>query len=122
MSAQESQVETQEQPCQCQAYLRATEHAALVSARWLGRADEHAAEEAAAKNQAAAEANRAATTAAAASLGVTYGRALHVHDVSKSRPASHLLLRSAVDETFIYPNGQGLCRGSVRRGSPASCP
>jgi fructose-1,6-bisphosphatase II len=38
----------QEQPCQCQAYLRATERAALVSARWLGRADEDAAEEAAA--------------------------------------------------------------------------
>src|SRR5213079_143864 len=37
-----------EQPCQCQAYLRATERAALVSARWLGRADEDAAEEAAA--------------------------------------------------------------------------
>src|SRR5215467_11133348 len=35
----------QEQPCQCQAYLRATERAALVSARWLGRADEDAAEE-----------------------------------------------------------------------------
>ena len=48
MSEQE-QVAAQEQPCQCQAYLRATEHAALVSARWLGRADEHAAEEAAAK-------------------------------------------------------------------------
>jgi fructose-1,6-bisphosphatase II len=38
----------QEEPCQCQAYLRATERAALVSARWLGRADEDAAEEAAA--------------------------------------------------------------------------
>ena len=37
-----------ERPCQCQAYLRATERAALVSARWLGRADEHAAEETAA--------------------------------------------------------------------------
>src|SRR6476646_7795879 len=37
-----------EQPCQCQAYLRATERAALVSARWLGRADEDAAEESAA--------------------------------------------------------------------------
>ena len=37
-----------ERPCQCQAYLRATERAALVSARWLGRADEDAAEEAAA--------------------------------------------------------------------------
>ncbi len=38
----------QEQPCQCQSYLRATERAALVSARWLGRDDEAAAEESAA--------------------------------------------------------------------------
>jgi fructose-1,6-bisphosphatase II len=38
----------EEGPCQCQAYLRATERAALVSARWLGRDDEDAAEEAAA--------------------------------------------------------------------------
>jgi fructose-1,6-bisphosphatase II len=38
----------EEQPCQCQSYLRATERAALVSARWLGRDDEDAAEEAAA--------------------------------------------------------------------------
>jgi fructose-1,6-bisphosphatase II len=38
----------EERPCQCQSYLRATERAALVSARWLGRADEDAAEEAAA--------------------------------------------------------------------------
>jgi fructose-1,6-bisphosphatase II len=37
-----------ERPCQCQSYLRATERAALVSARWLGRADEGAAEETAA--------------------------------------------------------------------------
>ena len=35
-------------PCLCQEYLRATEHAALVSARWLGRADQDAAEAAAA--------------------------------------------------------------------------
>jgi len=35
-------------PCQCQSYLRGTEHAALASARWLGRADQEAAEEAAA--------------------------------------------------------------------------
>jgi fructose-1,6-bisphosphatase II len=35
-------------PCQCQSYLRATEHAALRAARWLGRADQEAAEEAAA--------------------------------------------------------------------------
>src|SRR5689334_20530062 len=40
--------EEEERPCQCQAYLRATERAALVSARWLGRDDEAAAEEAAA--------------------------------------------------------------------------
>jgi fructose-1,6-bisphosphatase II len=32
----------------CQSYLRATEHAALRAARWLGRADQEAAEEAAA--------------------------------------------------------------------------
>src|SRR4051794_2098929 len=44
----EGHVELQAEPCQCQAYLRATEHAALVSARWLGRDDEHAAEETAA--------------------------------------------------------------------------
>jgi fructose-1,6-bisphosphatase II len=37
-----------EAPCQCQSYLRATEHAALRAARWLGRADQEAAEEAAA--------------------------------------------------------------------------
>jgi fructose-1,6-bisphosphatase II len=35
-------------PCMCQSYLRATEHAALLSARWLGRADQMGAEEAAA--------------------------------------------------------------------------
>jgi fructose-1,6-bisphosphatase II len=35
-------------PCQCQSYLRATEHAALRAARWLGRADQEAAGEAAA--------------------------------------------------------------------------
>jgi fructose-1,6-bisphosphatase II len=35
-------------PCQCQSYLRATEHAALRAARWLGRADQEAAEESAA--------------------------------------------------------------------------
>ena len=34
--------------CFCQSYLRATEHAALKSARWLGRADQEGAEEAAA--------------------------------------------------------------------------
>jgi fructose-1,6-bisphosphatase II len=40
--------DVQQTPCQCQSYLRATEHAALRSARWLGRADQEAAEEAAA--------------------------------------------------------------------------
>ncbi|HZC74982.1 MAG TPA: fructose-bisphosphatase class II, partial [Gaiellaceae bacterium] len=38
----------EDSPCQCQAYLRATERAALASARWLGRADEDAAEDSAA--------------------------------------------------------------------------
>src|SRR3954465_3039929 len=36
-------------PCSCQSYLRATEHGALRAARWLGRADQEAAEEAAAE-------------------------------------------------------------------------
>ena len=40
--------EAQTQPCQCQSYLRGTERAALAAARWLGRADQDAAEEAAA--------------------------------------------------------------------------
>ena len=35
-------------PCHCQSYLRGTEHAALGSARWLGRDDQEAAGEAAA--------------------------------------------------------------------------
>jgi fructose-1,6-bisphosphatase II len=34
-------------PCMCQSYLRATEHAALLAARWLGRADQEGAEDAA---------------------------------------------------------------------------
>src|SRR5205085_387558 len=34
--------------CLCQSYLRATEHAALLAARWLGRADQEGAEQAAA--------------------------------------------------------------------------
>jgi len=38
----------QAEPCMCQSYLRATEHAALNAARWLGRADQEGAEEAAA--------------------------------------------------------------------------
>jgi len=37
-----------QQPCICESYLRATERAALAAARWLGRADQEAAEEAAA--------------------------------------------------------------------------
>src|SRR6201987_3058605 len=45
MSEEADYSAAREQPCQCQAYLRATERAALVSARWLGRADEDAAEE-----------------------------------------------------------------------------
>jgi fructose-1,6-bisphosphatase II len=36
-----------EAPCMCQSYLRATEHAALRAARWLGRDDQEAADEAA---------------------------------------------------------------------------
>src|SRR5438094_7122822 len=35
------------EPCMCQSYLRATERAALAGARWLGRADQESAEEAA---------------------------------------------------------------------------
>jgi fructose-1,6-bisphosphatase II len=35
--------------CLCQSYLRATEHAALKAARWLGRADQDGAEESAAE-------------------------------------------------------------------------
>jgi fructose-1,6-bisphosphatase II len=41
--------EQQRMPCQCQSYLRATEHAALRAARWLGRVDQDAAEESAAQ-------------------------------------------------------------------------
>src|SRR5260221_14518517 len=33
--------------CMCESYLRATERAALAGARWLGRADQESAEEAA---------------------------------------------------------------------------
>jgi len=33
--------------CLCEQYARVTERAALAGARWLGRADQHAAEEAA---------------------------------------------------------------------------
>ena len=41
-------------PCLCESYLRATERAALGSARWLGRDDQEAAEEAAATGMRAA--------------------------------------------------------------------
>ena len=41
------------EPCLCQTYLRATERAAFAAARWLGRADQAAAEEAAASEMAA---------------------------------------------------------------------
>jgi len=49
----EVEVDTEQTPetqttCQCQSYLRATEHAALRAARWLGRDDQEAAEESAA--------------------------------------------------------------------------
>ena len=37
----------QREPCICESYARATERAALASARWLGRDDQQAAEEAA---------------------------------------------------------------------------
>src|SRR5207244_2879558 len=40
--------EAHTEPCQCQSYLRSTERAALAAARWLGRADQEAAEDAAA--------------------------------------------------------------------------
>jgi fructose-1,6-bisphosphatase II len=42
-----TQAQPAQQHCLCQAYLRATERAALASARWLGRADQEAAEDAA---------------------------------------------------------------------------
>ena len=38
---------TELDPCMCESYARATERAALAAARWLGRADQAAAEEAA---------------------------------------------------------------------------
>jgi fructose-1,6-bisphosphatase/sedoheptulose 1,7-bisphosphatase-like protein len=34
-------------PCQCETFARVTERASLAAARWLGRADKDAAEEAA---------------------------------------------------------------------------
>ena len=42
-------LDAMQKPCQCQSFLRATEHAALRSARWLGRADQEGAEESAAE-------------------------------------------------------------------------
>ncbi len=47
-AADEPSPSGQQEPCLCQSYLRATERAALGAARWLGRADQDAAEEAAA--------------------------------------------------------------------------
>jgi len=47
-AAAESSPSGQQEPCLCQSYLRATERSALGAARWLGRADQEAAEEAAA--------------------------------------------------------------------------
>ena len=44
----------QQAPCNCESYLRATERAALAAARWLGRADQEGAEEAAASGMRAA--------------------------------------------------------------------
>ena len=44
----------QQAPCNCESYLRATERAALAAARWLGRADQVGAEEAAASGMRAA--------------------------------------------------------------------
>ena len=41
--------ELHDAPCSCQSYLRATEHAALRAARWLGRDDQEGAEESAAE-------------------------------------------------------------------------
>ena len=48
-SAADHRIPDSQEPCSCQSYLRATEHAALRSARWLGRADQEAAEESAAE-------------------------------------------------------------------------
>ena len=48
-SAADHRIPDSQAPCSCQSYLRATEHAALRSARWLGRADQEAAEESAAE-------------------------------------------------------------------------
>ena len=42
-----TQAGEQRPPCQCESFARVTEHAALAGARWLGRADMEAAEEAA---------------------------------------------------------------------------
>jgi fructose-1,6-bisphosphatase II len=53
---QEEQVARLPEPraCLCESYLRATERAALAGARWLGRADQEAAEEAACQGMHAA--------------------------------------------------------------------
>jgi fructose-1,6-bisphosphatase II len=47
-------LEADAEPCLCEAYARATERAALAAARWLGRDDQVAAEEAAASGMGAA--------------------------------------------------------------------
>jgi fructose-1,6-bisphosphatase II len=48
MTTQEPELEdTTRPPCQCETFARVTERAALAGARWLGRADKDAAEEAA---------------------------------------------------------------------------
>ena len=51
--------------CLCVTYLRATERAALAGARWLGRADQDSAEEAAFSGMRAAPRTSAATSATA---------------------------------------------------------
>jgi fructose-1,6-bisphosphatase II len=50
----ETIAEVRQGACLCESYLRATEWAALGGARWLGRADEHAAEDSAANGMRAA--------------------------------------------------------------------
>ena len=47
LSAPASAEDALTQPCLCESYARVTERAALAAARWLGRADQEAAEEAA---------------------------------------------------------------------------
>jgi fructose-1,6-bisphosphatase II len=49
-----NQDESTAPPCMCESFARATERAALAAARWLGRADQDAAEEAARSSMSAA--------------------------------------------------------------------